>query len=147
MNTIDWDKQADEILDKSDIEKNDSDDTDSDNDNSDTQDNLSDAHKMTSRLKKVSMRLDKPKLFGLLMEVEDGFNELAVAALISSLPVKRGGSLSFLVGTISNVLVMEIGWTDVGSGGYILVSCWNKGEFMVFNVTFNYISVISWRLE
>ena len=42
---------------------------------------------------------------------------------ISSLPVKRGGSLSFLVGTISNVLVMEIGWTDVGSGGYILVSC------------------------
>jgi hypothetical protein len=30
--------------------------------------------------------------------------------------------LSFLVGTISNVLVMEIGWTDVGSGGYILVS-------------------------
>ena len=42
---------------------------------------------------------------------------------ISSLPVKRGGSLSFMVGTISNVLVMEIGWTDVGSGGYILVSC------------------------
>ena len=42
---------------------------------------------------------------------------------ISSLPVKRGGSLSFLVGTISNVLVMEIGWTDMGSGGYILVSC------------------------
>jgi hypothetical protein len=33
---------------------------------------------------------------------------------ISSLPVKRGGSLSFLVGTISNVLVMEIGW---GAGG------------------------------
>ena len=42
---------------------------------------------------------------------------------ISSLPVKRGGSLSFLVGTISNVLVMEIGWTDVGSEVYILVSC------------------------
>ena len=37
--------------------------------------------------------------------------------------MKRGGSLSFLVGTISNVLVMEIGWTDVGSGGYIIVSC------------------------
>jgi hypothetical protein len=36
--------------------------------------------------------------------------------------VKRGGLLSFLVGTISNVLVMEIGWTDGGSGGYILVS-------------------------
>ena len=34
----------------------------------------------------------------------------------------RGGFLSFLVGTISNVLVMEIGWTDVGSGGNILVS-------------------------
>jgi hypothetical protein len=31
--------------------------------------------------------------------------------------------LIFLIGTISNVLVMEIGWTDVGSGGYILVSC------------------------
>ena len=59
--------------------KNDIDHTDSDNDNSDTQDNLSDAHNMTSRLKKVSMRLDRPKLFGLLMEVEDGFNELAVA--------------------------------------------------------------------
>ena len=42
---------------------------------------------------------------------------------ISSLSVKRGGSLSFLVGTISNVLVMEIGWTDVWSEGYILVSC------------------------
>ena len=37
--------------------------------------------------------------------------------------MKRGGSLSFLVGIISNVLVMEIGWTDVGIGGYILVSC------------------------
>ena len=36
--------------------------------------------------------------------------------------MKRGGSLSFLVGTIGNVLAMEIGWTDVGSGGYILVS-------------------------
>jgi uncharacterized membrane protein (GlpM family) len=42
---------------------------------------------------------------------------------ISRLSVKRGGFLSFLVGTISNVLVMEIGWTDVESGGYILVSC------------------------
>jgi hypothetical protein len=42
---------------------------------------------------------------------------------ISSIPVKRGGSLSFLVGTITNVLVMEIGWTDVGSEVYILMSC------------------------
>ena len=41
---------------------------------------------------------------------------------ISSLPVKRGGFLSFLVGTISNVLVMEIGWTDVGSGGGVYLS-------------------------
>jgi hypothetical protein len=40
-----------------------------------------------------------------------------VLKFISSLPVMRGGSLSFLVGTIRNVLVMEIGWTDVGSGG------------------------------
>jgi hypothetical protein len=37
---------------------------------------------------------------------------------ISSSPVKRGGFLSFLVGTISNVLVMEIGWTEMwGVGG------------------------------
>jgi hypothetical protein len=43
---------------------------------------------------------------------------------ISSLPVKRGGSLSFLIGTISNVLVMEIGWTDVGSGGDYVT--WSK---------------------
>jgi hypothetical protein len=42
-----------------------------------------------------------------------------VLKFISSLPVKRGGSLSFLVGTINNVFVMEIGWTDVGRG-YIL---------------------------
>ena len=27
--------------------------------------------------------------------------------------MKRGGSLSFLVRTISNVLVMEIGWTEM----------------------------------
>jgi hypothetical protein len=36
--------------------------------------------------------------------------------------VKRGGSLSFLVGAISNVLVMEIGWTDGqmwGAGVYL----------------------------
>ena len=49
--------------------------------------------------------------------------------------MKRGGSLSFLVGTISNVLVMEIGWTDAGSGGYILVSCAHS----------NTSSVITWR--
>ena len=35
--------------------------------------------------------------------------------------MKRGRSLSFLVGTISNVLFMEIGWTDVGSGGVYLM--------------------------
>ena len=51
---------------------------------------------------------------------------------ISSLPVKRGWSLSFLVGTISNVLVMEIGWTDVGSGGYILVSCAHSNTSYIF---------------
>ena len=38
----------------------------------------------------------------------------------------RGGSLSFLVATISNVLVMKIGWTDVGSRGKILVSTANS---------------------
>jgi hypothetical protein len=51
---------------------------------------------------------------------------------ISSLPVKRGGSLSFLVGTIRNVLVIEIGWTDVGSGGYILVSCAHSNTSWIF---------------
>jgi hypothetical protein len=41
-----------------------------------------------------------------------------------------------LVGTISNVLVMEIGWTDVGSGGYFLVSCAhsNTSFFCYFSV-------------
>jgi hypothetical protein len=47
--------------------------------------------------------------------------------------VKRGGSLSFLVGTISNVLVMEIGWADVGSGGYILVSCAHSNTSCIYN--------------
>ena len=46
---------------------------------------------------------------------------------------KRGGCLSFLVGIISNVLVMEIGWKDVGSGGYILVSCAHSNtSFVLF---------------
>jgi hypothetical protein len=48
-------------------------------------------------------------------------NEREHPLFTSSLPVKRGGSLSFLGGIISNVLVMEIGWTDMWSGGYILV--------------------------
>ena len=40
---------------------------------------------------------------------------------------------SFLVGIISNVLVMEIGWTDVGSGGYILVcSAHSNTSFIKF---------------
>jgi len=63
---------------------------------------------------------------------------------ISSLPVKRGRSLSFLVGTISNVLVMEIGWTDVGSRGYILVSCAHSNtsliNFVCFLWTYFYIT-------
>ena len=45
--------------------------------------------------------------------------------------MKSGGSLSFLVGTISNILVMEIGWTDVGSGWYILVSCAHSNTILV----------------
>ena len=53
---------------------------------------------------------------------------------MSSLPVKRGGSLSFLVGTITNILVMEIGCTDVGSGGYILVSCAHSNISFIFIV-------------
>jgi len=38
---------------------------------------------------------------------------------------------SFLVGTISNVLVMEIGWTDVGSGRYIIVSCAHSNTSLI----------------
>jgi hypothetical protein len=58
--------------------------------------------------------------------------------------VKRGGSLSFLVGTISNVLVMEIGWTDVGSRKYnscqILINGMTKiylteKPFVIWNYT------------
>ena len=49
-------------------------------------------------------------------------------------------TLSFLVGTISNVLVMEIGWTDVGSGGYILVSCAHS------NTSFKYKIIVVMRL-
>jgi hypothetical protein len=44
----------------------------------------------------------------------------------------RGGSLSFLVGTISNVLIMEIGWTDVGTGGYIVKIVKNERDPPVF---------------
>jgi hypothetical protein len=54
--------------------------------------------------------------------------------------VKRGGSLSFLVGTISNVLVMEIGWTDVGSRGYILVSCAHSNTSFYLFLTLLYYS-------
>ena len=46
--------------------------------------------------------------------------------------MKRGGSLSFLVGTISNVLVMEIGWTDVGSCAHSNTSC-DEGSYMESN--------------
>jgi hypothetical protein len=67
---------------------------------------------------------------------------------ISSLPVKRGGSLSFLVATIGNVLVMEIGWRDVGSGGYILVSCAhsNTRVKIIFSVISSPIT-LEWQLE
>jgi hypothetical protein len=40
---------------------------------------------------------------------------------ISSFRWREEGVPFILVGTISNVLVMKIGWTDVGSGGYILL--------------------------
>jgi hypothetical protein len=65
---------------------------------------------------------------------------------ISSLPLKRGWSLSFLVGTISNVLVMEIGWTDVGSGWYILVSCAHSNTSLILEYwndmkNWNYICI------
>jgi hypothetical protein len=53
---------------------------------------------------------------------------------ISSLPLKKGGSLSIFVGTISYIMVMEIGWTDVVSGGYV---------FCLHSMTDNtYISIL-----
>jgi hypothetical protein len=48
-------------------------------------------------------------------------NERDPPLFTGKLLIKFGRTLSFLVGTISNVLVMEIGWTDVGSGGYIIL--------------------------
>ena len=54
--------------------------------------------------------------------------------------MKRGGSLSFLVRTNRNVLVMEIGWTDVGSGGYILVIHSNTSLF--FHMRNNHVYFI-----
>ena len=44
-------------------------------------------------------------------------------------------------GTISNVLVMEIGWTDVGSGGYILVSCAHSNTSCICSVSYSYSSL------
>jgi hypothetical protein len=58
--------------------------------------------------------------------------DICFISSLPKLPVKRGGSLSFLVGTIGNVLVMEIRWTDVGSGGYILVSCAHSNKNPIF---------------
>jgi hypothetical protein len=57
---------------------------------------------------------------------------------ISSLPVKRGGSLSFLGGTISNVLVMEIGWSDVERGGHILESCAHSNYLPIFILSIHF---------
>ena len=53
------------------------------------------------------------------------------------------GSLSFLVGTISNVLVMEIGWTDVGSGRYILVSCAHSNTSFFLERNDNYSTIFN----
>jgi hypothetical protein len=38
-------------------------------------------------------------------------------------PLFTGKLLIKFQNILRNTLVMEIGWTDVGSGGYILVSC------------------------
>jgi hypothetical protein len=43
-----------------------------------------------------------------------------------------------LVRTISNVLVMEIGWTDVGSGWYILVSCAHSNTSYLYILLFTF---------
>jgi hypothetical protein len=46
--------------------------------------------------------------------------------------------IAFLVRTISNVLVMEIGWTDGESGGYILVSCAHSNTSYLLVTTKNF---------
>ena len=46
--------------------------------------------------------------------------------------MKRGGSLSFLVGTISNFLAMEICWTDVGSCAHSNTSFEIKLKILLF---------------
>jgi hypothetical protein len=48
-----------------------------------------------------------------------------------------------LVRTISNVLVMEIGWTDVGSRGYILVSCAHSNTSLLHVLQYN-IKLSDW---
>ena len=49
-----------------------------------------------------------------------------------------------MVGTISNVLVMEIGWTDMGSGGYILVSCAHSNtSYFLSSSTINCVNLHS----
>jgi hypothetical protein len=64
---------------------------------------------------------DPPLFTGkLLIKFQNILRNTTQVIIRRSLPLKRGGSFSFLVGTISNVLVMEIGWTDVGSGGVYL---------------------------
>jgi hypothetical protein len=40
--------------------------------------------------------------------------------------------VAFIFGR-NNVLVMKIGWTDVGSGGYILVSCAQSNTSYIWN--------------
>jgi hypothetical protein len=50
------------------------------------------------------------------------------------------------IGTISNVLVMEIGWTDVGSGGYILVSCAHSNTSFLLGLGLQQLFSFSTRL-
>jgi hypothetical protein len=60
-----------------------------------------------------------------------------------------------LVRTISNVLVMEIGWTDVGSGGYILVSSAHSNtsftqisdRILNKNMAWMHLSLFEWVLK
>ena len=56
----------------------------------------------------------------------------------------RGGSHSFSVGAVSNVLVMEIGWTDVGNGGYILVSCAHSNTSLLLAIVLSVYHTPQW---
>jgi hypothetical protein len=70
-----------------------------------------DFHFCRSRV--IGLDMTENRIFTLCRMITWGLFLRMFWNFISSLPVKRRGPLSFLIRTISNVLVMEIGWIDV----------------------------------